>query len=145
MIFISHRGNINGPNPERENQIGYINEARDKGFDVEIDVWIVWGHFWLGHDEPQYKIEPHWLMARGLWCHAKNPEALFQLQRRNLHYFWHQEDDYTVTSKGYIWVHPKARLLRDSINVLPENRADTHEEFDDCYGVCSDYVEGFRE
>ena len=39
MIFISHRGNLSGPNPKLENSINYINEALKK-FDVEIDLWF---------------------------------------------------------------------------------------------------------
>jgi hypothetical protein len=52
MILISHRGNLNGPNPERENHPDYIWEALRAGFEVEIDVWWVEGKFKLGHDEP---------------------------------------------------------------------------------------------
>ena len=40
MFFISHRGNINGPEPKNENKIEYINEAMSKNFDVEIDLWF---------------------------------------------------------------------------------------------------------
>ena len=38
MILISHRGNINGPNPEMENNPEYIQKALDLGYDVEVDV-----------------------------------------------------------------------------------------------------------
>ena len=38
MYFISHRGNINGIQKERENDPLYINEAINKGYDVEVDV-----------------------------------------------------------------------------------------------------------
>ena len=38
MILISHRGNVNGKLPNRENTISYIKEAIAKGFDVEIDI-----------------------------------------------------------------------------------------------------------
>ena len=34
MIYISHRGNLNGPNPKWENDTEYIRRALDKGFDV---------------------------------------------------------------------------------------------------------------
>jgi hypothetical protein len=54
MILISHRGNISGPNPERENHPDYILEALQAGYEVEIDVWFVDGKFKLGHDGPQY-------------------------------------------------------------------------------------------
>ena len=38
MILISHRGNIDGKNPEKENTVAYITEALDKGYHCEIDV-----------------------------------------------------------------------------------------------------------
>ena len=36
LIFISHRGNLNGPNKKEENKIEYINHALKKNFDVDI-------------------------------------------------------------------------------------------------------------
>jgi hypothetical protein len=41
MILIAHRGNLNGPNKESENMPDYINIAIEKGFYVEIDVWLI--------------------------------------------------------------------------------------------------------
>ena len=38
MILIAHRGNIDGPNPEMENNPQYIDKAIDSGYNVEIDV-----------------------------------------------------------------------------------------------------------
>ena len=43
MILISHRGNLNGPNEDRENSPYYIMEAIDDGYDVEVDLWWVDG------------------------------------------------------------------------------------------------------
>ena len=37
MRLIAHRGNINGRNKKRENEIEYILEALNLGYDVEID------------------------------------------------------------------------------------------------------------
>ena len=56
MILISHRGNLSGPNPNRENSKEYILEALDKGYSVEIDVWLVKDKIYLGHDNPEYEI-----------------------------------------------------------------------------------------
>jgi hypothetical protein len=50
MILISHRGNINGKQPSKENHPLYIFEAIKQGFQVEIDVWFIDGKFKLGHD-----------------------------------------------------------------------------------------------
>ena len=76
MILISHRGNLNGKNKERENEPLYIIEATEKGYDVEIDVWWKEDRFYLGHDEPYYKVNINFLQNRKFWCHAKNIEAL---------------------------------------------------------------------
>jgi hypothetical protein len=57
-------------------------------------------------------------------------------------YFWHQDDKYTLTSKNKIWVHPSAKLLKDSICVLPE--ISRNEDLSLCYGICSDYIMRYR-
>ena len=80
MKLISHRGNLNGPNKERENHPDYIWEALQAGYEVEIDVWWIDGKFMLGHDKPQYNF-PFSLIERyysKLWIHCKNMEALSQ-------------------------------------------------------------------
>ena len=79
--FISHRGNLQGPNPERENEPAYIEEAIKAGFDVEIDVWMVNNELFLGHDEPKYKISPDFLLNHQdkLWCH-RSEEHTSELQ-----------------------------------------------------------------
>ena len=41
MIYISHRGNINGPNPQMENDPRYIENTLGKGYNVEVDVFKV--------------------------------------------------------------------------------------------------------
>ena len=55
--FISHRGNIDGRDPEKENTEEYIDTARMLGFDVEIDVWKIADSLYLGHDYPQALIK----------------------------------------------------------------------------------------
>ena len=56
-VLISHRGNLNGKQPHRENHPSYIDEALNLGYDCEIDFWYHEDKFWLGHDTPQYEIE----------------------------------------------------------------------------------------
>lgn len=140
MILISHRGNLNGPNKELENNPRYIKEALLKGFDVEIDVYLHKNKLYLGHDEPQYKIEESFLLNKKIWCHAKNIESLVLLKKIQAIYFWHQEDDYTITSNGYFWTYPGKKLVKNSICVLPER-------FDykkiNCAGICSDFIERY--
>jgi hypothetical protein len=60
MIYISHRGNIDGKNPQLENKPSYIDHAISLGYDVEIDIWMIDGFLFLGHDAPQYGITQNW-------------------------------------------------------------------------------------
>lgn len=139
MKTISHRGNIDGANKDRENHPDYIKEALDLGFDVEIDVWQIDNKWYLGHDEPQYDINFEMNDER-LWIHAKNVDALSQLHHlMNPNYFWHQNDEYTLTSKGIIWAYPgkPVPFMSRSIAVLPELYSTDIRNF---YGVCTDYV-----
>ena len=141
MIFISHRGNINGINKKLENSPKYINNAINKGYDVEVDVWYT-DNFYLGHDKPEYKISKSFLENKNLWCHAKNLKALEKLQKLKTKYFWHQEDDYTLTSNGYIWTYPGKNLSKKSISVLPELKKKKLPKF--ISGICSDFIENYK-
>ena len=38
MHFISHRGNLNGPDLQNENNPIYVQNAVNLGFEVEIDI-----------------------------------------------------------------------------------------------------------
>ena len=140
MILISHRGNITGKN-KNENHPDHINKAISMGFDVEIDVWHDGERFFLGHDKPLYKIKKNFLLNRKLWCQAKNPAAIFELSRMKVHFFWHQKDDYTLTSKGYIWVYPNKKFFKNSIIVIKKKIKKFPKN---CFGVCSDYVGDFK-
>ena len=145
MILISHRGNINGRIEKYENHPGYIGDAIRLGYDVEIDVWMIEGILFLGHDEPQYKIDLAWIHDRShrLWIHCKNIHAMeyFNQLHFNINYFWHQEDTVTLTSKGHIWAYPGKQPIKNSIAVMPEL---SDEDVSQCIGVCSDYVQKYK-
>ena len=142
MKLISHRGNIDGKQLDLENDPEYIERALDKGYDVEIDVWYDNG-FYLGHDKPQYEISSNYLVDNRFWCHAKNGEALVKMKDiGGIHYFWHQEDDYTLTSQGFIWTFPKKLLYYNSVCVLPERGYEGN--ISNCYAICSDNIEKYR-
>lgn len=142
MIFISHRGNLNSINKERENSPDYISEALSVGFDVEVDVWFENGKYYLGHDEPIYEVDVEFLQNEKIWCHAKNIEALIHMMNLNIHCFWHDKDKVTLTSKKYMWAHPSNQYPTFSIAVLPEL-----EDCDltNCVGICSDYIIKFKQ
>ena len=141
MIFISHRGNLNGKKKKLENKPVYIKDAIKKGFNVEIDVWYTVG-FYLGHDKPQFKVSRQFLENKKLWCHAKNLKALEKLQKIKTKYFWHQADDYTLTSNGYIWTYPGKTLSKKSISVLPELKKTKLSK--SISGICSDFIEKYK-
>lgn len=139
MILISHRGNIDGSDPSKENHPDYIKKALNKGYDVEIDLWYTNNELMLGHDEPQYKIDFHWLTKRkkNLWVHCKNIECLQFLHDKDINFFWHEKDTVTITSKGYIWAYPGKQPIKKSIAVMPEIEGD---DISLCDGICSDII-----
>jgi hypothetical protein len=145
MIFISHRGNISFIDEKKENSPDYIIGALNLGFYVEIDLHVIGKNLFLGHDKPTYKINKDFLNNNKLFVHCKNKEALLFMSKEKLacEYFWHQEDKYTLTSKGNIWVYTGEELLHNSICVMPENH--NYEDISICYGICSDKIESYRE
>lgn len=140
MIYIAHRGNINGPNPENENKPEYLLYATSQGFYVETDVWKIEDELFLGHDEPQYKITTDFLLGikDKLFCHCKNIEALhFILEKASdIECFFHDEDECVLTSKNHIWTYPGKKLTELSICVMPERVSQTPQN---CFGVCTDF------
>ena len=148
MRFIAHRGNIKGINKKKENTIDYINAAIDEGFDVEIDVYFYKNKFWLGHDEPEHIIKNLKLIkSNKVWSHAKNIEAAFNLLKiKSSNFFWHQNDDITLTSKNFIWTYPNKKLTSKSICVLPELQKNIKiNELKKIYGICSDKIIFYRD
>jgi glycerophosphoryl diester phosphodiesterase len=73
--ILAHRGNLRGPDPERENTVSYLKEALRNGFSVEFDVNFDPGHqrLVLSHDE-----NPH--------APERDPEAfLHEAGKHGLH------------------------------------------------------------
>lgn len=139
FYFISHRGNLTGPNKELENNPDYIEKAIKLGFHVEVDVFFKKNQLWLGHDEPTFRINLSFLKNSKIWCHAKNIESLdYLLNFDDVHVFWHQNDDFTLTSRGYIWTYPGKSVSEKSILVINKNTS--KEQLPFCKGVCSDYI-----
>lgn len=141
MKLIAHRGLVNGPDSNLENLPGQILLSLQAGYDCEIDVRLIDSKWMLGHDIPQFEIPFEFLEQSGLWIHAKNLNALYELGKTNLVYFWHQEDDFTLTSNGYIWTYPSQEITQRSISVLPEWHDPEFNNLNlNCYGICSDYI-----
>jgi len=137
MKLISHRGNINGPDPSRENTIEYVEAAISTGVDVEIDIWYTYGAFSLGHDYPASNVELEWIMehASSLWLHCKNiPAFEILLSHCSLNCFMHDKDIATLTSNKTIW----STYPSNGIIVIPESTG--MKVTDTQLGVCTDYI-----
>ena len=143
MKLIAHKGNINGPDPSKENTPEQIEWCIDNGYDVEIDISYNpdKDKFYLGHDEHQHEVNWWWLAGKSarLCIHCKDLTTLheFTANTSGYNYFWHQGDDYTLTSKGQIWA-SSGKPYKDDTVIVVENPEDVKEY--DCYGICSDYV-----
>jgi len=137
MIYISHRGNIDGPNPSSENHPDYIKKAIKSGF--------IEGKYILGHDEPQYEVPRSFLSNSKLWCHAKSMETIIDLTSKGnlIHSFYHDSDDCTLTSRGWIWTYPGKLIFGNkSIAVVPERVPGWHISLG--AGICSDYIQQYQ-
>lgn len=150
MHLISHRGNINGKKPHKENNPDYIKDALDLGYEVEVDIWYLTDNstYYLGHDKPEYPIHESFIdnLKDKLWFHCKNEDALSYLKDDfdNINFFWHQEDRYTITSKGYVWAFPGEKLVKNSIILFPENYPDDKNKLLLSSGICSDYISDYE-
>lgn len=148
MKLISHRGNTSGPNLEMENSPEYIEDAINNGYDVEVDLWSTDTKLFLGHDEPKYEVPKMFLEKHKdkLWVHCKNVEALYvcEFLLDGVHYFWHQGDDFALTSKNIFWTFPGKQMTPNSVLVMPE----LNQFLDvgpDIYGICTDKMEPVEE
>ena len=149
--LISHRGNLDGKSTSQENNPNYIDIALSKGYDVEIDLWFYNDNFYLGHDGATYLVELNWLVERSLrlWVHCKDLKTIEELKRleyengiNSIHYFYHENDDTTITSQGKLWVYPGKQPIQYSIAVMPEIH---NEDVSKCMGICSDVIEKYKE
>ena len=172
--IIAHRANIGGPNPDVENNPEQIDKCIAEGYDIEIDLRYddLTKTLWLGHDSPDYKVTWYWLAQRirYLWVHCKTYNTLCELSDQSLpkergydvdtggcNYFWHQEDDYTITSNNIIWAYPgkpysdmkmlkETQNLSNTVIVMPEwNKLDWGSlQVLRCYGICTDHPEKLK-
>jgi hypothetical protein len=139
MLIISHRGYTNGPDDFLENNPEHIKELLTDNLSVEIDVWFVDGALQLGHDNPKYIISDEFIKNELLWCHAKNLEAMHHMLNIGVkNFFWHQEDDFTLTSSGFIWTYPN-RPISDKSIIVDLSKNWFEREYN-CFGVCVDYL-----
>lgn len=152
MKIIAHRANINGPSSKDENTLSNVEKCIELGYDVEIDIRLINGKLFLGHDKGTQMIDEKELnrIKENSWIHCKNIEAItfFSNTSNKYNFFWHENDSYTLTSKGYIWAYPGQKLSNSCICVMPEVKY-SREEFSylremQIAGICTDYPNLFR-
>ena len=115
-ILISHRGNVNGKQPDKENTVAYIEDALEKGYHCEIDVCKYDGEkFYLGHDEPDTPVTTkiaEFIKQPKVFVHAKDIESIPALLTMGCNVFFHKTDNVVFTSRGQIWCYP-GKYVRD--------------------------------
>lgn len=143
MVLISHRGNINGVNPQLENTYDYIDAALDAGYEVELDVWSYDDKLYLGHDKPDREVSLEWLNERSywIWIHCKNFKALSYLISKQLVLFYHSQEDYTLISNGMIWAHNISEVDDNCVIPLLSKQDVDNWTPTSVGGVCSDFIE----
>lgn len=163
MKIISHRGNLTGPDPEKENTIEAIEKALSLGYDVEIDVWYLGDSFWLGHDKPERKFDILnlfvWAEKGDIYLHCKDHRSILMFledkanQIPNVYPFVHDKDPCILLRDDIVWVHPEyvagfQSIPKRCIAVLPrcKNLVNIAEDLvlTKFLGVCTDYPENVR-
>lgn len=156
IAYIAHRGNLDGRQPQKENTPDYIGRAIHFGYQVEVDVWAYEGQLqlWLGHDSGMYPIPFNFITERieHLWVHCKNNHALHLMRTYvpEARYFFHQTDDYALTSWHDIWCYPgKDPFGTHAVIVMPETWMPLEDIPAFCHhfkvaGVCSDVIQQIK-
>jgi hypothetical protein len=143
MKIISHRGNLKGRLPEKENRPSYIDCAIQLGYDVEIDLRYTNNKLYLGHDTADYEVSKEWIDLRKnfLWIHCKDVESAYQIATiPDIKCFCHTADPFVIVSGGYVWVHDLTTTTPNSIIPLMDlEEAMNYTKYKDVYGICSDY------
>jgi len=141
--WILHRGNTNGPSLVTENNPSYLINVLEKGWDVEIDIWKTSDGLFLGHDKPTHFITDNdpILINKNTWIHCKNLDAYFYFRfhpnEHLYHYFSHDKDDITVTSKNIVWSNINKNVKGGgTIQVFLTKEY----ELPKGVGICTDYI-----
>lgn len=161
MKVISHRGNINCTNPIRENKIWAIEECIEKGYLVEVDLWVDYFvskqafYLYLSHDKTQINdiVSFDWLIQHQykLLVHCKNKEAIeFAITYLDGDWFCHDQDRWAKTNNGKLICYGKLEDIienEDSLLIMPEHHGIEPEDVKNLNigYVCTDYVEKWND
>ena len=143
-LLISHRGNINGIDQEKENSPDYIEKALEKGFHVLVDVFLIGQKLIaLGCDGPRYATTIDFLKNRKIIVRAQSIECLDFLISNEIHCFYHSHDKCSLTTGGLIWTRPGGNITQRCIFTMPEWILSDITSIKDiqCAGICSNFIE----
>ena len=147
-LLISHRGNIDGIEPLKENSPQYIEETLNKGYHVVVDTWLIGKeHLSLGSEQPTYPITLKFLKNNNIICRAKNVVTLEYLLTQQVHCFIHDRDDYVLTNGGLIWSAPGKSVMTSGIMSMPEYVIPDISSLAilPCAGICSNYIKKIKD
>lgn len=132
MRVIAHRGNLDGPNKLQENTIKSAFECLYRDLDIELDIHVKNNNLYLDHDGIIDNTTPFITLSdfynlfksyqNNLWIHCKNLEAIIFCQANlpQYNYFGHSNDEFVLTSKGYIFTRPNVSAGKNVVCVMPE-------------------------
>jgi hypothetical protein len=132
MRVIAHRGNLEGPDKAQENSIKSTFNCLYRDLDVELDIHVKNNLIYLDHDGILSDSTPCIDLKSfckefdsfqdKLWLHCKNLEAVIYCQAnlQQYNYFGHSNDEFVLTSKGYIFTRPNVATGKNVVCVMPE-------------------------
>lgn len=160
MLLISHRGNVDGVTPSKENTIPYMQEALNREFYVEVDIYEHAGELYFGHEYGGSGQRVDWSFlkhnAGKLLIHCKDSKTLLTLRHYDfLAIFYQDHDDYAIASNDWIIAHSKQggmvydkkdRNLSGTIIMLPEKNGLGKKFLEElgCFGICSDIISFYK-
>jgi hypothetical protein len=136
-IIISHLGNIDGRQPDRENTLPYVKEALAAGWHVCVDVWYTNGGFVLPSASGAYHLPPALLSNCRVWSRTYDPETIHALCTIKAHCVIAAESPVLLTSEQFLWTLPPTPLASRAIAVFPELATPEWLEQYEPAGLCS--------
>lgn len=136
-ILIANLGNIDGPQPEKENRLSYLKAALDAGWHVCANVVFYQGSFLLPFFGGFNIAPPGFFSKQRVWSRCFDGETLDALCNVGAHAFF-DCDSSTLTSAQFIWTPAPKELVPRSIAFLPETSPGWIEHFEPA-GLCSNF------
>jgi hypothetical protein len=155
MLLISHRGNVDGITPSKENTIPYMQQALARGFHVETDIYEHAGELYFGHAYGDSGEKVNWdflaCNSHKLLLHCKDARSIGIISKHDLNWFCQEHDSYAISSRDLVIAHSKQggmvyskldRYLDSTIIMLPEKNGLGKKFLEElgCVGVCSDII-----